>query len=232
MAGKCRYCSSELKDGAKFCENCGAAVEENSVYQQYDNSFALPSLGFSSRVNDPEILAAVKKNRKAAKIFSAILVPIPLIGFTVYSFVSDKMETADAVKYGGIVSVIFLIFAIYGFIKGRAENTYEAVVTKKKSKLRHENNNDSGIDSTYTEYIVYAKTDDGKTKKIRETSKSKVWAYNYLNEGDRFKYHPQFNFPYELYDKSKAPYIACVSCGTENDITADRCKKCNLPLLK
>ena len=44
--------------------------------------------------------------------------------------------------------------------------------------------------------------------------------------------HPQFHFPYELYDKSRAPYIACVSCGTKNPTEADRCQKCNLPLLK
>ena len=44
--------------------------------------------------------------------------------------------------------------------------------------------------------------------------------------------HPQFRFPYELYDKSRAPYIACVSCGTKNPVEADRCKKCTLPLLK
>ena len=50
--------------------------------------------------------------------------------------------------------------------------------------------------------------------------------------GDRFRYHPQFKFPYELYDKSKAPYIACVSCGKTNAVTEDRCQKCGIPLLK
>ena len=76
------------------------------------------------------------------------------------------------------------------------------------------------------------RTTDGKTKKIAENEGSQIWAYSYLNIGDRFRYHPQFSFPYELYDKSKAPYIACVRCGTKNPVSSDRCSKCGIPLLK
>ena len=146
---------------------------------------------------------------------------------------SGKMEIAKGALYGGIISAVFLLFALISFVKGRAKNTYDAVVIDKKSELerRHTNSDD---DSYETKYTVVAQTDDGKKKKIVEWESSQILAYNYLNVGDRFRYHPEFNFPYELYDKSRAPYIACVSCGTKNPVAADRCQnpKCRLPLLK
>ena len=219
----CENCGSEINGSTMFCENCGNYV--NAI-----NNPQIIAPGFSERVNDPEILAAVKKNKKAAKIFALILVPIPIIGMIIYSLVSDKMELGQAAMYGGIISAVFLLFAVYSFIKNRAANTYEAVVTKQKTRERSER--DDNGSSFYTEYITYAKTTDGKKKKIVETDRGVVAAYHYLNEGDRFKYHPQFSFPYELYDKSKAPYIACVSCGTHNSVYDERCKKCGIPLLK
>ena len=69
-------------------------------------------------------------------------------------------------------------------------------------------------------------------QEIVEREGSRIWAYSYLNIGDRFRYHPQFSFPYELYDKSHADGIYCVSCQRKNPVTSDRCSGCNVPLLK
>ncbi|MBR3299882.1 MAG: hypothetical protein IKI68_00155 [Clostridia bacterium] len=190
----------------------------------------IPAPGFSNRVNHPEILAMVKKNRKAAGIFGFILVPLPIIGFLIYSMYTKDMETSSALLYGAAVSGVFLIFALFGMIKSRAENSYEAVVIEKKTRRRSRGNDRD--DDYYTEFITVARTQDGKKKKIIEHEGSMIIAYDYLNEGDRFMYHPQFNFPYELFDKSRAPYIGCVGCRTQNPVEADRCKKCGLPLLK
>ena len=228
MTKYCPNCGNAINDNENFCGSCGAPVNA-------EESFAQPSQkslqGFSKRVNDPEILAAVKKNKKAARIFALFLVPLPLIGFAVYSLVTEKMEMNQALTAGGFVSLVFLICTVFSAVKSRASKSYEAVVTDKKQRERAEKSN-SDRDSYYTEYITYAITDDGKKKKIVETSRGIVSAYNYLPVGARFKYHPQFNFPYELYDKSQAPYIVCVSCGTHNAIENDRCGKCNIPLLK
>ena len=241
----CSNCGAALPEDAKFCSNCGATIQTNPAQAtarpaQADSApvyagngpvrQGIPVPGYSDRVNDPKILAAVKKNRKAAGIFSLILVPLPLIGFAAYSIFGEKLELPEALKYGGIVSAVFLVFALYGFLKERAKNTYEATVIDKKTRevLRHKDS-ESG---TYTEYITVVRTTDGKKKKIVEREGSQIWAWNYLNVGDRFQYHPQFHFPYELYDKSKAPYLACVSCGSRNPIEADCCQKCGLPLLK
>ncbi|MBQ3792377.1 MAG: hypothetical protein II797_04655, partial [Clostridia bacterium] len=155
---------------------------------------------------------------------------LPLLGFYIYSLFDEKMETREALIFGGIVSGIFLLFALYGLIKNRAEKGYEATVTEKKTG--HVYRNRSNEDGLRTEYVVVVKTTDGKTKKIRELEGSRIVAYQYLNVGDRFRYHPSLAFPYELYDKNKAPYLGCPGCAAQNPIENDRCRKCGVPLLK
>ena len=140
------------------------------------------------------------------------------------------MELRDAMIYGAIVSAVFLLFAVVSFVRERAANTYDAtVIDKKKSTVRRHDNDSSYLE---TEYITVIRKDSGGKKKIKEYEGRQIIAYYYFNIGDRFRYHPQFHFPYEHYDKSKAPYIACVSCGRHNSLDDDRCEKCGLPLLK
>lgn len=244
----CIACGQPLSDGARFCPFCGAAQttvspvretakpEENAAVPTpfYGDSapvregFPLP--GFSDRVNHPEILVAVKKNRRAAKIFACFFVPLPLIGFVIYSLLSGKMELSQGAAYGGILSAVFFAFAVFSFMRERQKNSYEAVVIDKKSRRVMEQSD--GDRHSTREYLIVAQTVGGKKKTIREREGSYIMAWNYLEIGDRFRYHPQFHFPYELYDKAKAPYLCCISCGTKNPVQADRCSRCHLPLLK
>ena len=244
----CPKCGSQANDTAQFCTNCGANLAaapapSYAAPQQTpstpnvsigyagsgDVRLGIPAPGFSDRVNHPEILAAVKKNRKAAGVFAFFLVPLPFIGFLIYGLVSDKMEMKTALIGGAVVSLIFLVFALFGFVRERAANSYEGVVVDKRTAFYRTKNASAGQS---TRYITYVQTTSGKKKKIVEHSGSLIWAYNYLNVGDRFRYHPQFHFPYERYDKAGGPCLYCVSCGTQNDVEADRCKRCGLPLLK
>lgn len=252
---KCSNCGQQIPDNVRFCPQCGAPqnIAQSQQFTAQQNAqpsgpyaaqmytgpgyagngvvrLGIPLPGYSDRVNDPEILAAVKKNRKAAGIFGLILVPIPLIGFVIYSLVTKKMETGKAALIGGIVSAVFLIFALVSLVKSRAKHTYDAVVTDKKTRRVERNN--SSYNSYYTKYITVAKREDGKKIKLVERDGSQIWAWDYLRVGAQFRYHPQFLFPYELYDKSQAPYIACVGCTTRNPVISDRCQKCGLPLLK
>ena len=240
MARFCSNCGTQLSDDAKFCNNCGTSVNQAQTAPrpapQPETQYAQGvgyTPGFSNRVNDPEIVAAVKKNRKASAVFMLFIVPLPLIGFLIYGSMSKDMEIGQAFLFGAIVSAIFLVFALVGLAKNRAEKSYDAVVVDKKSRTAygHRDSSDGSREMIY-EYITVVRTDDGRTKNIVEREGSMIIAYNYLNVGDRFRYHPQFNFQYELYDKSKAPYIGCVSCGAHNPTGADRCQRCNTPLLK
>ena len=234
MGSFCANCGNPIAAGVRFCNHCGAPVNTAPVPHRdapVVTGVPVPTVGYSTRVNDPEILAAMKKNKKASWIISALLIPLPLVGFTVYSLVSDKMEPGQGIVGGAVVSLIFLLCAVISALKKKAGKPYEAVVTDKQErrKTRH-NQNDVQY---YTEYVTYVQTTDGKKKKIVEREGGLISAYHYLNIGDRFKYHTTFNMPYyELYDKTNAPYIPCVSCGAKNPVASDRCRKCNIPLLK
>ena len=129
------------------------------------------------------------------------------------------------------MSAVFLLFALFSAVRGRAKKTYDAEVIDKK--VRHYSRKDGSGDRGYvTEYVTVVRTASGSKKKIVERDGAQVRAWDYLQVGDRFRYHPQFHFPYELYDKSRAPYFVCVCCGTKNPKEADRCARCGLPLLK
>lgn len=174
MSKYCQNRGNAINENEKFCGSCGAPIAvEQPVSQPYQGS--APTLnsyygsqmtpGFSDRVNDPEILAAVKKNKKAGKLFAFFIIPLPLIGFVVYSLVTEKMELNQALMAGGFVSFVFLICTLISAIKSRASKSYEAVVTDKKQRERAEHSNDDNT-SYYTQYITYAKTDDGKKRKL------------------------------------------------------------------
>lgn len=244
----CPNCKNQIADTASFCTYCGTAVAQAPAAagtgapqaqpptraqtgMQPQMPAGIPAPGFSERLTDPEILAAMQRNSRAAGIFGVVLIPLPLIGFLIYSKVTGKMEFSEALKIGAIVSGVFLLFTLISLVKRKTAKSYDAVVTDKRTRTtyRHTNSDDKEM---ITEYTVVARTDDGKTRKIVEYEGSPLQAYEYLNIGDRFRYHPQFVFPYEHYDKSKAPYLCCVSCGKKNPVTADRCQKCNVPLLK
>ncbi|MBR6103094.1 MAG: zinc ribbon domain-containing protein [Ruminococcus sp.] len=250
----CIKCGAQIPDVSAFCPNCGQAMGRfrqaaprpvqqpapQPVYpqpQQYAGNGeirrGIPAPGFSDRVNHPEILAAIKHSRGIAKLFALFIVPLPFLGFLIYGLVSDEMETRNAMIYGGIVSGVFLLFALFSFFKERPANTYDAVVTDKRSEQVYRHKNSSDDNRRITQYTTVAvDTSSGRERKIVEHEGSQIWAFYYLNVGDKFRYHPQFHFPYELYDKSRAPYIACVSCGRHNAVEEDRCGKCGIPLLK
>ncbi len=258
MARFCYQCGKEIGAGVRFCANCGAkqpeagagaapvqitpassvtanAVPPVSPAAGYAGNGAvrlgIPLPGFSDRVNHPEITAAVKKNRKAGAVFGLILVPIPIIGFVIYSIVSGQMQIGTALIAGGAVSAVILILSLISLASGRASNSYEAVVLEQKTvNRRHDNGN--GETRDYTEYQTVVQTTDGKTKTIKEREGSMIQAYSYLKPGDRFRFHPQFAFPYERYDKAAASCLYCVKCGRKNPVEADRCSKCGAPLLK
>ena len=235
----CTECGQRLEEGVKFCPNCGNAVPAAAAGTETQNNTYTPNYtqnntpnytpGFSTRINDPEIQAALNKNRRASRIFLLISIPIPVVVACIYALVTGEMELGQAIIGGAVVSGIILLINILIGMSHSAKNSYEAVVIDKKYEYDHKTN-----DSTSNEYVykTIVRTTDGQKKVIQETSHMPRSAYEYLSVGDRFRYHPQLAYPYEKYDKSKDGFVYCACCMTKNDLSGDRCQKCGVPLLK
>lgn len=235
----CTECGQRLEEGVKFCPNCGNAVPAEAAGKEPQNNTYTPNYtqnstpnytpGFSNRIHDPEMKAAVKKNRRASRIFLLIFMPVPVIVAAIYALATGEMELGQAIIGGAVVSGIILLINFLIGMSHSAKNSYEAVVIDKKCEYDHKTN-----DSTSNEYVykTIVRTTDGHKKVIQETSHIPRSAYEYLCVGDRFRYHPQLAYPYEKYDKSKDGFVYCACCMAKNDLSGDRCHKCGVPLLK
>ena len=191
----------------------------------------IPAPGWSDRVNDPEILAGLERNRKAALKWGCVTVLLALAAPPAVSkFVPDSIKMDDAIKLGCVIAGAIVVCSLLSKIVHSFRKPYEAVVTDKIiEKNLHRDRNESSSDRVH--YITVVRTTDGRKKKITETG-FRPFVWNYMSVGDRFRYHPQFDFPYELYDKPKAGNLRCVVCSTANPLEADRCSRCHAPLLK
>ena len=237
----CTECGQRLDEGVKFCPNCGNAASaeatgkepQNNTYTPNDSRNHTPDYppnytpGFSTRIHDSEIQAALRKNRRISRIFLLILMPIPVIVACIYALVTGEMELGQAFVGGAAVSGIILIINLLTGMSHSAKHSYEAVVIDKKNEYTTRSDEDRSL-----VYKTIVRTTDGRKKVIEETSHIPRSAYEYLCVGDRFRYHPQLAYPYEKYDKSKDGFVYCACCMTKNDLSNDRCQKCGVPLLK
>lgn len=246
MANFCPQCGKPVKADAAFCAFCGAPLGgaapqqtppvqqpvQQPVYQvpqyqqpQYAGNgqvrLGIPAPGFSDRINDPEVLAALKLSKKKGRKFTFIFLLLPIIGFAIYGALGSEIDVGQGLIYGGIVSVIMLVLMVYNSIKERAGNGYDATVIDKYTRTV------TSDDDEEDESITVVRTTRGKKIKLKDDS-----AWDYLPMGAQFRYHPNFAFPYELYDKSRARKLYCPACRKANPVEADRCERCNVPLIK
>lgn len=233
----CTECGQRLEEGVKFCPNCGNAVSAEVAGKEPQNNTYTPNYtqnntpnytpGFSTRIHDPEIKAALRRTRSISRIFLLIFLPVPVIVACIYALVTGEMELGKAFVSGAAVSGIILVINLLIGMSHSAKHSYEAVVIDKREGYA------SGRDEDRrTVYKTIVRTTDGHKKVIQETSHMPRSAYEYLAVGDRFRYHPQLAFPYEKFDKSKDGFVYCACCMTKNDLSEDRCTKCGVPLLK
>lgn len=191
----------------------------------------IPEPGWSDRINDPEILAGLERNRKAAFRWTCIGVLLALaIPSAISKFVENSIAMGDAIKIGCVIAGIMLVCALFSKLSRSAKRAYEGVVTDKREELRRRTGKKE--DTIQRIYVTYIQKSDGGKTKIKEHSNFAHSAWEYLKVGDKFKYHPQLGFPYELYDKSTAPHLFCPVCAKQNPVEADRCSRCHAPLLK
>ncbi len=128
------------------------------------------------------------------------------------------------------LAFVILIVGLF-FLRGTKKPMWEGrVVDKSKKERRERRGKDDNYYRTYMEYKTFIKTDSGKKKTIVERDSGRH-MYDYLEVGDRVRYHPSFG-TYEKFDKSKDRIIYCNVCSMMNPIQNDRCKRCDNLLFK
>ncbi|NLO48459.1 MAG: zinc ribbon domain-containing protein [Clostridiales bacterium] len=245
--GVCTACGATLPEGAEFCISCGTAVDRAAPKPVETSRAAAPEpspggaglVGFSDRIISPEAIEYIKQSKKSARGCAFVLVPLPFIIYMIVSFVSDEVETADALVFGGGISVAFLLFFLLIQFITNAKRSWDGIVTDKqsfnKTKLEHDRTNDTSEVVHYTDYVLTFRTDKGKKDRCVERLKNnwgELGFYPYLNVGDRVRYYPQLPYKYEKYDKSRDSEIPCMFCKTFNDINNDKCGICGKQLFK
>jgi hypothetical protein len=186
-----------------------------------------PLVGWSRVADSPEMLETIKKNKRSSLGLALVLTLLFPIGFLVAGLFSDEMPLNEAIIIGAVLGLLVLIINLWRFANMK-QRAWNGVVVKKLEKRRYENNENTS--PSYMEYIVLIKTDRGKTKRIA----GRKWdrdMYDYLEIGDRVRYHPAVE-TIEKYDKSKDEVIYCNVCRRRNPIQNDRCERCNNLLFK
>lgn len=239
MCRFCSQCGEQLQDKVKFCPSCGNAASEKPTTGTADTvDFTTGgSIGFSNRINAPEIVEHIKKSKRSARGCAFVVVPLPFIIYVIVSFVSDEVKTADALVFGGGISVAFLLFYLLSCFISNAKRSWDGVVTDKRiyNKTKQVRDDDRWDTEHYTEYVITFRTDSGKkTRSVERFDRGRddPEYYPYLDIGDRVRYYPQLSYQYEKYDKSHDSKIPCMLCKTFNDIHNDKCESCNTPLFK
>ena len=234
----CTACGANLPEDAEFCISCGKAVnlrtpepmevsQGTSSAPQQDGAGLV---GFSDRYNSPEILAAAQKNKKTSIGCMWILVFVPLIGFPVAGLLMEDFPFGESLVIGVGIGLIMLVFNLLALRKTK-QPMWEGVVVNKYSKEKSEHRGGEEDNyRTYTEYTTVINSDAGKKKTIVEKDSGRH-MYDYLDIGDKVRFHPRFG-TYEKYDKSKDPIIYCNVCSMMNPIQNNRCKRCNNLLFK
>lgn len=231
----CKFCREKLPDDCAFCPSCGKTAETapkgTNTVKNYIHTTEFPDAriqpGFSDKIDDPLIKAALKKNKRFTLVFAVFLVLAPIVVTFILSIKNDDFEN---LTYGGILSLVFLIFSLLPAIKKCGKKPWDGTVVDKCTELRKENASDGGTIERIV-YVVKFRKDNGRKSKLEESELNHIY-FDYLNIGDKIRYYPQFNCFYEKYDKSHDTYAICPICGTRNDIASDSCSRCGVPVIK
>jgi len=184
-------------------------------------------VGYSQKINDPRVAAVLKKIGSSGVVFTFILAALAVIGFTVAGAAQvGGFELPSALYMGLGFGGLLLVIALIQKIRGKKDKTWDGTLVDKRIKEPTYTQQRQGHYTT--EYILYVRKSDGKTKKISATQE----YFNYLQIGDQLRHHAgTADFLFEKYDKSRDSSIYCIACTSKNDINNDLCYRCKCPLL-
>jgi len=229
----CEHCGNKVDSDSKFCEHCGKqllkdeANDKNVNKEQKDKQ-----IGYSSKINDPAFKRYLKNTNRYSFYFSLVLAVFAIVGFYIYGETSHEMENPEALYIGLGIGAMFILIAVFQILGRKRTKTWDGIVVKKevldKERRKNLGNNDYYMER-YKVYNVIIKNEHKKTVTIRVEDDDTI--YNYYEIGDKVRHHGGLN-SYEKFDKTRDSIIFCNACGTLNDISVDKCHRCNCPLLK
>ena len=182
--------------------------------------------GFSQRVGTPEFKAAMGESNRTNTVVTVLvcLLLAPLL--TLIVALLSPQSRAVLVGACVVVEAIVAVIVVRIFVKRYLGKPWDGEVVdqhverERRGNSRHKQN----------VYVTRFRTDEGESKKHKERTIHRT--YDYLRLGDRVRYHPQLNYPFEKEDKTGDTELLCPFCGTIQPIENDYCETCAKPLLK
>ncbi len=226
----CKNCQASIPDKARFCNVCGASLDQYSNKRGEKKKDDL--IGFSAKITDPAFKKYQKDTTSYAFIFAGILTVITTVSFFLYGALSDEMDNPEALYIGLGISGMFIIIALLSTLSRKKGKTWDGKVIDKQRRLKVRKKSRGANDTSpqqYYEYTVFIKAENGDEHVIAVEDDDTL--FNYYQVGDRIRHHAGLN-TYEKFDKSKDQIIFCNACAYLNDINDDYCVKCHCPLLK
>lgn len=203
---KCQKCGSELRDGAKFCDNCGAAVQlkkqcpkcrkivdSNAIYCPFCNSSILTPKS--------DVPVDTKEKKTLLQIIKENSIPILIIFFAVF---------------------IIVVFGVAACNNSNS-SSYISNTKDKSSKSEYSSNNDYNYydDSDYTthesvtEYNYYYETTEIETEEPT-TEMSDALHELYSDNNITLSYYQMHDYEYDPEEKR---IEFCVENKTDKQLT-------------
>ncbi|MBR2207970.1 MAG: hypothetical protein IJ859_04080 [Synergistaceae bacterium] len=225
----CWKCGKNVEKGHTQCPFCGAFYDKFDT----DNAIGAGGVGWSTQVNHPSFAAWHGRNKKTFQICMIILSLI--IGVILFIIPGELDFDAEGLKiYSGVLAIVWTIDLVWYYFNNKTRKDWEGVVENKETEeyTRKTKENNGNVNIEYhTRFIIKFRKDDGGSEKLTELDRPS-W-FDYLNEGDRVRYHGNkgMNY-YEKYDKSNDDIIPCAGCGAARDARENFCGRCGCIILK
>ena len=225
----CWKCGKNIEKGHETCPFCGAAYERFDT----DEAKGAGGVGWSSQAEHSSFAAWRKRNRRTFQIWMILLSLV--IGVILFVVPGELEFDAEGLKiYAGVLAIVWAIDLLWYYFNNKTRKDWEGVVERKLTEeyTRTVKDEEHGKHKErHTRFIVQFRKADGGEEKLTETDKPQ-W-YDYLDEGDRVRYHGHrgMNY-YEKYDKSEDEVIPCAGCGSVRDARENFCGRCGCIILK